>query len=90
MRRPYLLFGLLAVATMGGARAEQSGKVNRIAMAVPAGVGEARSPVFQALFNELRRSGYVEGDNLLIERFSGEGRARHFPDLVQHVVANRM
>ena len=40
-------------------------------------------------FNELRRLGYVEGDNLLIERFSGEGRAAHFPDLAQEVVRRK-
>src|SRR5262249_21688756 len=30
-----------------------------------------------------------EGDNLLIERFSGEGRAAHFPDLAQEVVRRK-
>jgi putative tryptophan/tyrosine transport system substrate-binding protein len=89
MRRRNLLLGLLAVATMGGARAEQSKKAYRIAIAAPAGVSEANSPVSQAFFNELRRLGYVEGDNLLIERFSGEGRAAHFPDLVQDVVRRK-
>jgi putative tryptophan/tyrosine transport system substrate-binding protein len=41
----------------------------------------------KALFNELRRLGYVEGDNLLIERYSGEGRAAHYPELVRDVVS---
>jgi putative tryptophan/tyrosine transport system substrate-binding protein len=93
MRRRYLLFGLLAVATMGGARAEQSRRAYRIAVAAPAGpvtrISEASSPLFQGLFNELRRLGYVEGDNLLVERFSGEGRAAHFPDLAQDVVRRK-
>jgi putative tryptophan/tyrosine transport system substrate-binding protein len=31
--------------------------------------------------------GYVEGQNLLIERYSGEGRAGHYPDLVREVVS---
>jgi putative ABC transport system substrate-binding protein len=30
--------------------------------------------------------GYVEGQNLLIERYSGEGQASHYPDLVREVV----
>ena len=30
-----------------------------------------------AMFEELTRLGYVEGRNLLIERYSGEGRAAH-------------
>ena len=41
------------------------------------------------MFNELRRLGYVEGDNLLVERFSGEGRAAYFPDLAQDVVRRK-
>src|SRR5215467_8253749 len=90
MRRRNLLFGLLAVATSRSARAEQSRKANRIAIAVPAGrVGSVNSAVGQAFINELRRLGYVEGDNLLIERFSGEGRAVHFPDLAQDVVRRK-
>jgi putative ABC transport system substrate-binding protein len=44
------------------------------------------SPVIGTIFTELRRLGYVEGKNILIERFSGEGRAAHFPDLAQDVV----
>src|SRR5262249_54922593 len=87
MRRRNLLFGLLAVTTMGGARAEQSRKAYRIAIAAPAGpVGSVDPTVGQAFINELRRLGYVEGDNFLIERFSGEGRAAYFPDLAQDVV----
>jgi hypothetical protein len=39
-----------------------------------------------AFFSELRRHGYVEGQTLLIERYSGEGRAAHYPDLVREVV----
>jgi putative tryptophan/tyrosine transport system substrate-binding protein len=58
-------------------------------MAAPAGVSEASNPIIQAFLNELRRLGYVEGDNLSIERFSGEGRATHFPDLAQDVVRRK-
>jgi putative tryptophan/tyrosine transport system substrate-binding protein len=89
MRRRHLLFGLLTVATMGGARAEPSKKAYRIAIAAPAEVSEASNPVAQAFLNELRRLGYVEGDNLSIERFSGEGRAKHYPDLAQDIVRRK-
>jgi putative tryptophan/tyrosine transport system substrate-binding protein len=54
------------------------------------------NPVPQAFLNELRRLGCVEGDNLLIERFYGEGRATsdssklgHFSDLAQEVVRRK-
>jgi putative ABC transport system substrate-binding protein len=81
----------LAVATTGGARAEQSRKAYRIASVVPAGpvTRSLNDTISHAFFNELRRLGYVEGDNLLVERFSGEGRAAHFPDLAQEVVRRK-
>jgi len=93
MRRRNLLFGLLAVATLRSARAEESRKANRIAIADPAAsltrMTEAGSPIYQAFFKELRRLRYLEADNLSIERFSGEGRAEHFPDLAQDVVRRK-
>ena len=44
-------------------------------------------PLFRAVFNELRRLGYIEGQSLLIERYSGEGHAAHYPDLAREVVS---
>ena len=39
------------------------------------------------MFEELTRLGYVEGRNLLIERYSGEGRAAHYPELAREIVS---
>jgi putative ABC transport system substrate-binding protein len=41
---------------------------------------------FAALFKELRQLGYVEGGNLRVERYSGEGRTEHYADLARDVV----
>jgi putative ABC transport system substrate-binding protein len=93
MRRRNLIFGLLAVATIGSARAEQSAKARRIAIVAPSHpVGKmtetSGDPLFRAVFNELRRLGYIEGQSLLIERYSGEGRGpTHYPDLAREVVS---
>ena len=79
MRRRYFIFGLLAVATIGGARAQQSKGVRRIALVAPATFSRAEwaersgNPFAKAFFDELRRLGYLEGQNLVIERYSGEG-----------------
>jgi putative ABC transport system substrate-binding protein len=90
MRRRNLLFGLLALAAMRGARAAERKSSHRIAIVLPAapvtGINERGGPLFKGMFNEFRRLGYVEGENLLIEKYSGEGRAEHFPDLAQGVV----
>jgi putative ABC transport system substrate-binding protein len=43
------------------------------------------SPLIHAIFAELRRLGYVEGRNLMVERYSGGGRAAHYPELAREV-----
>jgi hypothetical protein len=51
-----------------------------------ADIGEGGSnPAYVALFKELRRFGYIEGVNLVVTRYSGEGREERFPDLCQEV-----
>ena len=92
MRRRNLIFGLLAVAATGDARAEQSRKAHRIAVVHPAHPATlltetSGSPAARAVLYRLRRLGYVEGQNLLIERYSGEGRASHYPELARAVVS---
>ena len=67
------------------------GKGQRIAIVISSGSVEkiteaSGGPFFEALCNELRRWGYVEGDNLAIERYTGEGRASHYADLARDVV----
>jgi hypothetical protein len=42
---------------------------------------------FRAFFDELGRLGYVEGQNLSVERYSGEGRIQHFAELAHDVVS---
>jgi putative ABC transport system substrate-binding protein len=41
---------------------------------------------FRALFEELSRLGYVEGQNLAVERYSGEGRPERYAELARDVV----
>ena len=94
MRRRDFIAGLTFAATMGPAQAQQTGKVYRIAFAHPtttpvadlnqASQGSLATP---AIFKELIRLGYVEGRNLLIERYSGEGREAHYPDLARQIVS---
>ncbi|WP_234683563.1 ABC transporter substrate-binding protein [Bradyrhizobium monzae] len=42
---------------------------------------------FRAFFDELARLGYVEGQNLSVERYSGEGRVEDFSQLAHDVVS---
>jgi putative ABC transport system substrate-binding protein len=41
---------------------------------------------FQALFSELAKLGYVEGQTVFIERYSGEGRVNIYADVASKVV----
>ena len=41
---------------------------------------------WRAFFGELRRLGYVEGENLIIERYSAEGRHERYADLAREIV----
>jgi putative ABC transport system substrate-binding protein len=76
------------------ARAQQVGKVYRVAWVHPS------TPVadlsensgirhHRALIEELRRLGYVEGRNLIFERYSGEGRTEHYGELAEKVVRTK-
>jgi putative ABC transport system substrate-binding protein len=93
MRRRDFIAGLMIAAVTGRAQAQQTGKVYRIAFAHPtvsvADQNQASkgSLVIPAILEELTRLGYVEGRNLLIERYSGEGRAAPYPDLARQVVS---
>ena len=92
MRRRDVIAGLMASSTLGSAHAEQTKKY-RIAILDPATPVEVMNestgpeyPLWAPLFKELRRLGYVEGQNLVVERYSG--RSNYTPDLARTVVAN--
>jgi putative tryptophan/tyrosine transport system substrate-binding protein len=93
MRRRDFIVGLMIAAATGRAQAQQTGKVYRIALFNPvvpvADQNQASkgSVIIPAIFEELTRLGYVEGRNLLIERYSGEGRADHYPELAREIVS---
>src|SRR3977135_4521118 len=93
-RREFMaLVGGVAVWPLA-ARAQQRATQHRIAIFHPAipttlltetGGGSA----WRAFFAELRRLGYVEGENLIIERYSAEGRHERYADLAREIVASR-
>src|SRR5215510_11850231 len=77
MKRREVIAGLLVAATLRQARAQQPAKVHRIAfvtIAVPiADLTETSSfREVRAFFRELRRLGYIEGRNLIVDRYPVE------------------
>jgi putative ABC transport system substrate-binding protein len=73
------------------ARAQASAKQHRIAIVRPAGsaaqISDTGPRFYRAFFEELRRMGDIEGENLTVERYSGEGRPEGFADLAREVVS---
>jgi putative tryptophan/tyrosine transport system substrate-binding protein len=47
------------------------------------------NPNYTALFKELRRLGYIEGVNLVVTRYSGEGQEERFPELCRQIVRTK-
>jgi putative ABC transport system substrate-binding protein len=95
MRRREFTSGLLVAAAIRTAQAREPAKQHRIAVIIPAGpvalISDSSSDslsrrLYQAFFEELRRLGDVEGQNLIIERYSGEGRPEGYANLAREVV----
>jgi putative tryptophan/tyrosine transport system substrate-binding protein len=92
-RRNFLaLAGGAAAGWPLGVRAQQAAKTRRMALVhsgLPANtLTEAAGPFWiRRLFEELRRLGYVEGRNLVVERFSAEGSGARFPALAAEVAS---
>ena len=93
MRRRELIatMGAAAAAWPLTAMAQQPATQRRIAIfhpAIPAilltetGGGSA----WRAFFAELRRLGYIEGENLIIERYSAEGHHERYADFAREIV----
>src|SRR5712672_837792 len=91
MRRRDFITALGTAATWPlAARAQQPAKMKRIAFVRSAGPVSEPSvsgrPLYRAFFEELSRLGYVEGQNLGVERYSGEGRPERYAELARDVV----
>jgi putative ABC transport system substrate-binding protein len=93
MRRRTFIAGLLVAAAAGRAQAQRTARVYRIAriygaqpVAEAIKASKTQGSIAWFFFEELRRLGFVEGQNLVYERYSVEGRTDEFSELVRDVV----
>jgi putative ABC transport system substrate-binding protein len=92
MRRRDFIVALASVVGVSPpffARAQQGGKMYRIALvraSGPASEMTENNPVYSDLLGELRRLGYVEGQNLIVERYSGGGDSEGYRKVAADVV----
>ena len=89
MRRRDFITGLALAFSISTARSQQKRKVYHIAIAHPSASAtdlteESRGSIATRVnLKSLRGLGYIQGQNLLIERYSGEGRAPSYPELAR-------
>jgi putative ABC transport system substrate-binding protein len=89
-RREFIgLVGSVAVLPLA-AWAQQPAKMKRIAMVHPSSKVDdlTINGRYKAFFQELTHLGWVEGKNLTVERYSGEGRTERYAELARHVVSS--
>jgi putative ABC transport system substrate-binding protein len=88
MRRRDFTIGLLLTATARAGQAKEAAKQRRIAIVEVGSVASIDDPdsrLWQPFWKELRRLGDVEGQNLIIGRYSGEGHLERYADLAREV-----
>jgi putative tryptophan/tyrosine transport system substrate-binding protein len=90
MRRRAFVLGLTLAAVVPRVSAQQP-KMKRMAIVSPAAktadmTANSNSGYYRAFFQELSRLGYIEGQNILIERYSGAGETARYAQLATDVV----
>jgi putative ABC transport system substrate-binding protein len=90
-RRDFITLVGGAVAAWPLAARTQQSATRRIAIFHPAIpttlLTETGGSAWRAFFGELRRLDYVEGENLIIERYSAEGHHERYADLAREIVS---
>src|SRR5437763_617405 len=99
MKRRDFIFGFGSTAfCFSAARGQQnlpiaasSTNKKRMALVVPSTKVEdlQADPNIKLLFDELKRLDHIEGENLIVERYSGEGRVEQYQSLALAVVATK-
>ena len=83
MKRRHVLrlFAGAAVALPLAVQAQQAGKIWRMGF-----IAHVHERFYDALVKGLQELGYVEGQNLIVERRYAEGRAERFPEFAAEMV----
>jgi putative ABC transport system substrate-binding protein len=93
-RRTFATGALALAAAPLAARAQVPGKTYRVASwdraRAPSEITEAAGRVtYRAFYQELRRLGFVEGRNLVVERYGDEGRVDRHETTAKQIVETR-
>ena len=89
MRRREITVGLLLAGASWPVRAQEPAKQHRIAVIAAGPVARIHDPgvpAIRAFWDELRRLGHVEGENLTVDAYSGRGHPERYADVAREVV----
>lgn len=88
-RRDFLLASAMMAGGLHRAVAQQAAPRKRLAIALPAVKADAlRAERYSRIFfDELKRQGFVEGENLIVDIYSAEGSAERYEPVAREVVA---
>jgi putative tryptophan/tyrosine transport system substrate-binding protein len=88
VKRRELLIGLAGAIAARAARVRAAGKTYRLAFMSPSQPTGAMNETgfLKSFFKELRRLGYVEGENLVISRFSAGGDPARYDSIIGEVI----
>jgi putative tryptophan/tyrosine transport system substrate-binding protein len=87
-RRTFVVGSAAFLAMPGIVRAQAKKPTKRLAMIRPAGSVSVMTPstYYKPFFEELARQGYVEGQNLIVFRYSAEGHEGRYGVVVQQAI----
>jgi putative ABC transport system substrate-binding protein len=85
-RRDFVLAAAMLVPALSMARAQQSATAKRLAVANPSTKVTDADPTTPVFFEKLQRLGYVEGKNLIVDRYSAEGHRDRYGAVAREIV----
>ena len=86
-RRDFIALSAGAAAWPVAARAQEAGRTYRIG---GLSAGPRNAPYFVAMFDEIRRAGFIEGHNLVIDWHQYAARIEQMPELAAGLVKSRV
>ena len=94
-RRTFLTGSFALLAAPRGGEAQPSARIYRLGYIGLTGIGASASgppadPQWDAFHDELRKFGYVEGHNLVVERRWIQGRQERIPELVAELLGKNV
>jgi putative ABC transport system substrate-binding protein len=88
LRRDFLA-GLLATTTPSVLRAAEPNKVYRLAACTAVGMAAFSNEFWMRFFDRLRQLGYIEGKNLVVDRYAADGQAERYVEIAREAARSK-